>query len=510
MAVTEILRYLGMGLETTYGTKVAATQHMDIASASLDVPTNAEMVVPSGMGRGAARKKRGFYSPAGSAAYAFDINTIGLPLLCALGKYVYTANGGRYAYGSWTDLTGGASTTIKAANGAEAGDTHIDVTLATGIIPGDVLRIGAETNDPDLEFVTVTAVAADVITTLETLKYDHAAGTEVVEVTKVYTTKAGGGDTTIKADNPAVPTDTHIDVTSPTGFTAGDIISIGTGATIEYRVLTDVTDDILTFTDQPLANAHAAGQAVTEVERTGPTETQLHLHEIYASNLLLLPSFTAEVGKDAIEHVFTGSVMDTLALAVGDGLTTATMGIKSRKDEKVTLKTTAELLLPTAYPMAFYQVTAKLGSVDISADVNSLNINIANNTRAEDGRSLGAPYPSKIPAGARDLTNTASIVFEDETYYQKFWGGTSGPELTGATIEAFSVWFMAETGMMQFYYPSVYVESTRAQPSGKERIMQDVTWRALMDPDLLLNDGVTEVGTELLVRLWNSDTAYQS
>lgn len=510
MTVTEILRYLGMGLETTFGTKVSATQHVDISSSSLDSPSNAEVIVPSGMGRGATRKKRGFYSPSGNAAYAFDINTIGIPLICALGEYVYTASGGRYAYGTWSDLSGGASTTIKTGAAASATDEEITVTSATGIVPGDVLRVGAAENDPDLEFVTVLEVAAGVLTILEALKYDHAAGTEVVEITKVYTAKSGGGSTTILAENPAIPTDTHVDATDDTDFATGDIISIGTGTTIEYRVLTDVTEDVLTFLGQPLANNHAAGEAIVEVERTGPTETELHLHEIYASNLIDLPSFTAELGKDAFEHVFTGCVMDTLGLAIGDGLCTATMGIKARKDEKATLKAPAALTLPTGYPLSFYEVTASLGGTDISADVNALNVNIANSTSAERGRGIGSPYPARIPAGPRDLTNKATLKFADSTYYEKFWGGASGPVNAGATIEELSMWFMAADGMMQFYYPTVYIESQQAQPSGRDEITQNVTWRALTDPDLLLEDAVTEVSTELLIKLWNSDTAYIS
>lgn len=85
-----ILRYFGYGKETSFGTEATATQHVDVASTTLDVPSGAEIVIEGGMGRGALRKRPGFYSPSGSIEYTWDIRSIGWMLRYALGGYSFT------------------------------------------------------------------------------------------------------------------------------------------------------------------------------------------------------------------------------------------------------------------------------------------------------------------------------------------------------------------------------------------------------------------------------------
>ena len=82
-----IARYLGLAEETSYNmeTPPAATVHVDIASASLDSPTDTQMVYEGGLQRGAQTHRPGFYSPSGNIVYAFDIHTIELLLQWALG-----------------------------------------------------------------------------------------------------------------------------------------------------------------------------------------------------------------------------------------------------------------------------------------------------------------------------------------------------------------------------------------------------------------------------------------
>ncbi len=87
-----ILRYLGLAEEDDFNpvSPPAAVFHMDIASASLDAPTDTELLYAGGLGRGQRIRRPGFYAPAGNIVYAADVATIGWLLKWALGGYAFT------------------------------------------------------------------------------------------------------------------------------------------------------------------------------------------------------------------------------------------------------------------------------------------------------------------------------------------------------------------------------------------------------------------------------------
>ena len=91
--MAKILRYLGLAEETVFAEPAEAEFHVDIASASLDSPSDTHLDFESSMGRGARMHRPGFYSPSGSIEYAFDISTIRWLLKWALGGYVFTEGG---------------------------------------------------------------------------------------------------------------------------------------------------------------------------------------------------------------------------------------------------------------------------------------------------------------------------------------------------------------------------------------------------------------------------------
>lgn len=72
----KILRYLGIGLETDFGTPVDAEVHMDITNGNLDSPSEPEMTYDGGLSRGIRVHKPGAYISEGTVGYAMDINSI--------------------------------------------------------------------------------------------------------------------------------------------------------------------------------------------------------------------------------------------------------------------------------------------------------------------------------------------------------------------------------------------------------------------------------------------------
>lgn len=94
--MTRILRYAGFKNESVYGTRVegAATVHVDIASASLDSPSDVNLIYGGGLGKSARTYRPGYYHPEGNVVYAFDIGTIAMALRWALKGYNFTSEGG--------------------------------------------------------------------------------------------------------------------------------------------------------------------------------------------------------------------------------------------------------------------------------------------------------------------------------------------------------------------------------------------------------------------------------
>lgn len=88
----KILRYAGFAPETTFDEDPApaAQFHVDIASATLDAPSDTELLYEGGLGRGVRTHRPGFYAPSGNVVHATDIATIGWLLKWALGGYTHT------------------------------------------------------------------------------------------------------------------------------------------------------------------------------------------------------------------------------------------------------------------------------------------------------------------------------------------------------------------------------------------------------------------------------------
>jgi len=83
--MSEVLRYLGIGLETSPGTAVAADIHVDVASSGIDSPSNPLIAYPGGLGRAPRIHRPGPYVSQGPAEFAADVDTIGYALILAFG-----------------------------------------------------------------------------------------------------------------------------------------------------------------------------------------------------------------------------------------------------------------------------------------------------------------------------------------------------------------------------------------------------------------------------------------
>lgn len=319
------IRYAGLAEEPSYAELADAVQHLDIASASLDVPSEPRMIWDGGLGRSRRTPRPGYYSPSGDLAFAADVHSIHRPLKWALGGYLFTADGG---------------------------------------------------------------------------------------------------------------------------------------------------------------------------------DNSLNLHEAYGSEDVLLPSFTARVGKDVFEHVFGGCVVNQLQLEVSDEFAVVTVGVQARRDSKADLKAVPDLLLPAAYPLSFVDTKIELAGSDRSAKVRSLSMTLANNLAVDQGRGMGSRFPNEIPAGGRDVDLQLGVKFEDTEHLETFWGDADGASDAGAGMVELVVTLDAgDDGKVELRFPSIQFSQPQQQPSGRQEIEQTLAAEAFAD-EVELSDNTT-VNTELLASIHN-------
>ncbi|MGH3090233.1 MAG: hypothetical protein ACRDSJ_23365, partial [Rubrobacteraceae bacterium] len=91
----EILRYAELTEETEFAQEpppaAGSGIYLDIASTSLDVPSETDGITESAFGRAARKKYAGWYSPEGNIVYQTNIRTIIHLFKWALGGYAFTA-----------------------------------------------------------------------------------------------------------------------------------------------------------------------------------------------------------------------------------------------------------------------------------------------------------------------------------------------------------------------------------------------------------------------------------
>lgn len=234
-----------------------------------------------------------------------------------------------------------------------------------------------------------------------------------------------------------------------------------------------------------------------------------NLHEIYGTEDTLLPSFCSRIGKDIFEHIFSGCVINSLEINIGDALCMATADIVAKKDAKGALET-GELLFPVEYPLAFHEAKVFLaGSPDeeISARVKEFTLTINNAASADAGRHVGSRYPARVPVGDRETTLSLTLFHENTDFLEKFWGGSTGPSDCGSSEYGLKIELdsapCAEHGKLEILLPKVISTSTSQQPSGRSEMDQSVDVRALMDT--LTLDDASEVEGEVLCSLENNE-----
>lgn len=164
-------RYVGFGEEAAHGTPVAAVVWVDDESTSLDPPEDSVLIWQGSSGQ-ARQVAAGGYQTDGDIALLLDDVVSGWWWKWLLGHYATVG----------TAVGGGLSSTLTA--GAAAGDTTITVDSAMNGTANDYVQVG--TGDT-AEVHQIQALDGLDITLGSPLRFAHAGGEAVTEVTAPYT-----------------------------------------------------------------------------------------------------------------------------------------------------------------------------------------------------------------------------------------------------------------------------------------------------------------------------------
>ena len=241
----------------------------------------------------------------------------------------------------------------------------------------------------------------------------------------------------------------------------------------------------------------------------GPPQTP-NIHEVWGSDLRVLPSFVARCGKDQFEHVFQGCTIDTLEFEVEDATTTATADTSAAVDSKASTQSPAAILanLPQEPVIPFHSVDVTIGGVMQARKIKNLTLSIGNNLDVEQGRYLGSRFPGRIPANERETTLEMELDFSDTAQIERVWGAPTGPTKEGSAVFPMSLTFHggdnADGEPMSLYVlmPRVFYTTIETQPEGREEAVQTVECRAMTDT-VTLDDGTTEIVTDIYAKIEN-------
>ncbi len=232
-----------------------------------------------------------------------------------------------------------------------------------------------------------------------------------------------------------------------------------------------------------------------------------NLHEIYATASTSLKSFTVRQGRDNWEQVFPGCNLNSLDLAIDTtgNLGKLTLGIYGGLDTPTTIKDYSSLLLSSSVPLGSAECLFYLDEVDDSVLMKNLRFSIANGIDIRSAQRFGSigPRGGFIPKGLK-ISFTASLIFEDRTQKNLFWGSSTGPATLGSEEPpvSFRLTDFDQVRYLNICMPRVHITAVKTPTRGTDTLIQEVTGTAMLATDILLNDA-SLVDTQLLCTLYN-------
>lgn len=237
--------------------------------------------------------------------------------------------------------------------------------------------------------------------------------------------------------------------------------------------------------------------------------TDFNTHEFYAVPGYTPKSFTTRVGKDTFEHVFVGCVLNKFEVSMEDGLGTLKTDLIAQKDSKASLRSSLNTPDPDLYPLAFYNTTNKINSVDLTNVTQKWGLNFDNGMKAEEGQAFGSRFPYFFRRGGAAIELGVTVRDDSTTYLESLWGSSTGPINTASANFPVETKFDSSTfGNMTVSLPNCYYKETPTDVKGSDPRTPDLSIGVEKD-EITLEDGTTKVTSPILITLLNYETEYK-
>ena len=209
-----------------------------------------------------------------------------------------------------------------------------------------------------------------------------------------------------------------------------------------------------------------------------PVETEApYTHSFYPQKGALMTSFSAKVGKDIMEHVFLGNIIDSIELEMDSEWALMTVNTVGAKDEEGVLDDAVEFTEGDVFTAPMASLTK--GETDVSAKVHSLSLSVETGANVTDSAGFGSRYPRRGYQGSLVVNMELTLGFYDKEELEIFWGGASGP----AENKVQEVDYTLSLGEnVDFIFPRMIYTSANQPADGRDYIEQTVNARALYDP----------------------------
>ncbi len=234
-----------------------------------------------------------------------------------------------------------------------------------------------------------------------------------------------------------------------------------------------------------------------------------NIHEFYTTPGNILKSFTARIGKDTFEHVILGCTINKISLNIDNELLTGKLDVIAQKDKPAPLRTTLNEPDEDIFPLAFYNHTVKIDTVDYSPDVKSVGLDFDNGMKADDGQGQGSRFPYKFRAGNGKIDLAIKRSDDTSDALQEFWGGPNGPSNNPHTpFEVEENYNSGDFGSMKFKYPKCYYAKAPSDIKGADPREPEYAF-GVESTNITLADGTTIVDSPILITILNYEPEYK-
>ncbi|MBT9143184.1 MAG: hypothetical protein DDT29_01583 [Dehalococcoidia bacterium] len=202
-------------------------------------------------------------------------------------------------------------------------------------------------------------------------------------------------------------------------------------------------------------------------------------------------------------------MINKMNLSIESELATANMDIVAQRDSRAALRTTLATPAVDLFPLAFYNVTTVLNTVDISRFVKSWGWEFDNGISVEEGQGLGSRFPYIFRTGDGECGLTIKREDETSAILDEFWASAAGPSnVTHTPFVTESTFDSGAFGNMVVRFPRCYYKTISTTISGTELRVPDLSIGTEAAEVTLAGTGAPTVVTPVVITVRNNRPAY--